>query len=860
MILQAAVWIILLFVVAAVGLTAVQLALWSRMTYQVDGEPSLSWLMGLFLAFMGTVIFVGWTGVVLVSFGQFSLLNVTLAALFLGGGLWLWKRPFASPKFQTLHATELGLLLLMLGAAIVYFRPHEYVLGGIDPGVYVNIAANAVRTGEFHVNDEWSANLVPFADVTLREQPPQWRSRYLQFVGWYLDDKTPGRIIPQFFPFHSMLVAVGISLGGLFAGLLVTPVWGVLSLTAVYYTTRQLFNEWVGILTAVFLAITPTHIYFARYPTTEPLTLLLVFTGLLAFQKLWDNEAGKELWGILMGISFGAAFLTRIDLPVVAILLVGFLFLRWWQNEWHKGWTLAAVALSTLMAHAAVSAWLLNAPYVWNTYGGVATLLGGSTVVIGVGVVGVTLAVGCLVLIWRTEWQTFVASPVGRFLRSRRLRWMIAISVVAISLFAYFVRPIIQPVVSYPSWPTGAEAFLLDGENWVRLGWYLTPLGLALATIGLAIIVLRYSLNRFGFFLFVGGLSIIQYVYRIFNTPYHIYAMRRYVPIVIPVLVVFAAVALWLLFQQERRWIKVATVVIGIGLFGGLLYQARFVLPLRDLEGATAQLVQVANAIEPDAILVISEPATSTFADTFGPPLRFIYGHDIATIRQGGVEAEAYIQALQALAEAQKRPLQLLSTSAIDPVVKEVFALEPVAFLPVRLPKLRNTYTDYPSVNQTVYYGIEVYNLAPAGNDLDTAETVLIDIGSIDTAYIVDGFYGKEPLPGEVTVRWTQETAVLEIPNQEADQLLIEVQARIFRPEGVPPAPVIVTLDDQILGEFVPERALTAVSFQAPINTEDETSMLQFTTTTFSPAEINGSGDQRDLGFLLDWVQITVKE
>ena len=193
-------------------------------------------------------------------------------------------------------------------------------------------------------------------------------------------------------------------------------------------------------------------------------------------------------------------------------------------------------------------------------------------------------------------------------------------------------------------------------------------------------------------------------------------------------------------------------------------------------------------------------------------------------------------------------------------IVKERFELEPIAFLPVRVPKLRNTYTDYPSVIQTVYYGIELYSLSPADGVTETANSFLIDIGSIDTAYIVDGFYGKEPLPGEVTVRWTQETAVLEIPNQSADELLIEIQTRIFRPEGVEPVPVIVTLDDEVVGEFVPQRELTAVSFQASIDTEDDTSMLQFSTIPFVPAEINGSGDQRQLGFLLDWVQITVEE
>ncbi len=859
MALQASIWTICLFLLAVTGLTAVQLALWSDTTRHVENMPSMSWLLGLFLPFVGTVIFSGWVGVLLVSFGQFSLLNVSIASLVAAVALFLWKRPSFRFHFTSLDWTEWAIVILLLGSAVVYFRPHEYVLGGIDPGVYVNIAATAVRTGDFQIEDDWTATLAEFPTTTLREQPPQWRTRYLQFVGWYVDDQTPGQIIPQFFPYHSMLIAIGMSLGGLYAGLFVTPIWGVLSLTAVYYTGRQLFNPLIGLGAAILLAITPTHIYFARYPTTEPLTLLFVFVGLLAYQKLWDDAPGKQAWGALLGASFGAAFLTRIDLPVVAVLLIGFFVLVWWQKKWHAGWKTAVIVSAVMMLHAALSAGFLNAPYVWNTYGGVATLLGGPSLII-LGIVGGLGTIGGLILIWRMEWRSFVESSVGQFLRGVPFRWGVVIAIIGLSLFAYFVRPIIQPPISYPSWPAGTEAFLLDGENWVRLGWYLTPLGIGLATVGLALIVRFYSLNRLGFFLTVGGLTIVQYVYRILNTPYHIYAMRRYVPIVIPVLMLFTAVALWRLYQNEQRWAKSLAIGLFAAMMAGLLYQARFVLPLRDLEGATEQLVALQSQIDPEAMLLINEPASSTFADTFGPPLRFIYGHDIATIRQTDNEAEAFVERL--VAEAEKRPLQLLATAPIDDLIKDTFDLEPVAFVPIRMPKLLNTFTDYPSVNQTVYYGIELYTLTPQQNRESQAdlETLKIDVGSIDTAYIVDGFYGKEPLPGEVTVRWTQETAVLEIPIQEADEVLIEVSARIFRPEGFETVPVVIMLDNEPIGEFTPSRDLGVYAFTTSIDTEESTTMLQFSTTPFKPSEFNGSNDQRELGFLLDWVQITFEE
>ena len=841
-----------------------QLALWSKWSQSVAQKGlALDWVEAGFLAIVGGVIFVGWVGVLLVSFGLFSLFNVSLVLLAAAVGVWLWQRPLPLLTFERPQLTDWLLLVLLLGSAVVYFRPHEYVFGGIDPGSYMMIAATAVRTGDFIIEDEWTAHLRQFPEVTLREQPPQWRTQYLQFVGWYIDDNEPGRLIPQFFPFHAMLIAVGMSIAGLYGGLFVTPIWGTLSLAAVYFVGRRLFNRTVGLLTAVLLALTPSHIYFARYPTTEPLTLLLIFSGLLAFQMLWDHQEAGPLWGILAGAAFGAAFLTRIDLPLVMILLACFFVWRWWQGGWSVGWKTAVSVTTFMTAHALLSGWLLNAPYVWNSYGSVFSLIFLSSPLILIVAIGGSLL--CLIvffLVGRQGWPSFLNSGLGRLLKRAQFRWSVAGGIILLSLFAYFIRPIIQPPIAYPTWPAGTEAYLLDGENWVRLGWYLTPLGLALATLGLAIIFVKYPLNRLAFFLAVTTTTTAQYVYRLFNSAAHIYAMRRYVPIVIPALLLFTAVALWSLFQlKNRRLGWLAGGGLSLLLCAGLLYQARFVLPLRDLQGATEHLISLHDQIKPDAMIIMSEPAHHTFADTIGPPLRFLYGHDIATIRQADETALPFIEDMIAYAKERGRPLQIVTIAPIPEVLRQRFALEPVAFVPIRLPKLRNSFTEFPSTLQTVYYGIEIYDVLPREANQPTAENeaLVIDIGTLDTAYIVTGFYGKEPLPGAITMRWTAETAVLEIPHGETDRIVIDIRARTVRLEGVAETAVVVTIDELALGQFTPTDVWETYSFPATIDSAESSFMLQFEAVTFTPAEIGLNNDSRDLGFLLDWVEVTLE-
>lgn len=851
--LQASTIVIVGFVTAVLLFTAVLLLIWAKRASKID------WLEACFVSLMGAIIFMGWLGTTLVAFGAFSLTGITIGLFLATVGLFIWQRPPPRPQLAPLNWPEWLLLVLLLGAAIVYFRPHEYVLGGIDPGVYVNIAATAVRTGDFILTDEWTGILEQHASVTLRPQPSQWRTEYLQFVGWYVDDTQPDRIIPQFFPFHAMLQAVGIAVGGLYAALLVTPLWAVLSLAAVYLLGRRLFQAQVGLLAAGLLALTPTHIYFSRYPTTEPLTLLLVFTGLLAWQVLWDEQNGaSRAWGVLGGAAFGAAFLTRIDLPLVALLLLFFLLLRWWQHGWHSGWTAAALTLGIVAAQAGVWAFRLNWPYMWNTYGSVFRMLSNSSLVVMMGGITAVAVLTFGLVMWRVPWASFQQSSLVRRLDSSTSRWLLAGLVILLSLFAYFVRPILQPPGVYETWLTGTEAFILDGENWVRLGWYTTPLGLVLATLGLAHILRTASFNRYGLFLAVGGVTILQYVYRIFNTAYHIYAMRRYVPIVLPMLMLYTAVALYAManHKQRRAGLMVAG-LLTLGMLGGLLYQSRFVLPLRDLHGATDALLDFHEQLDPEALILISEPVSSTFADTFGPPLRFIFGHDIATIRQES-DTEAFVADLVAYAQAQERPLQLIAVAPVLESIRDQFDLEPVAFFPIRLPKLRNTFTEFPSELENVYYGIEIYNAVPqttAAAQSQPAE-LTIDIGTLDAAYLGDGFYGKEPLAGDVTARWTSETAVVYIPLPNTPQVEVQIQARIFRPESVAETAVILKLNNAVIGEFIPTTDWQTFTFTAETPAGDGEARLIFESETFSPARLQMSDDARDLGFLVDTIHI----
>ncbi len=842
---------IILFVISLLAASAAMLFIWAKPHVAPAARP-IDWPEAIFLSIVGSVILVGTIGVVLALVGIFSLMLVAVISLIVVAALIGLARPLKKPKFEKPRWPELALIVLLLGCSIVYFRPHEYVLGSNDAGTYMNIGATVARTGQFVVHDDWLRFLSESSSITLRQQPSQLLTRQLQFVGWYIDDNDPTRLIPQFYPFHPILIAIGISIGGLYAGLLITPIWGVLSVAAVFFLSRRLFGANVGLLAATLLALTPTQIYFARYPTTEPLTLLLVFSGLYAFQVLWDEPSASAMWGFWGGAAFGAAFLTRIDLPVLLVLL--FLAIIWVRirKRWSRSWSIFVLVLCLFLVGMVIDVIFINWPYFWNTYSSVLAVF--SQRLVGPVLAGsIALIAGTAALIFKRKQIVAAARKINYNTITHRLRWVMIVFVVGLSVYAYFIRPSVEPIRFATSWPGNVQFPILDGENWVRIGWYITPLGILLATLGLVPILRREPLERLGLFLAVGVLTTIQYVYNIFNTSYHIYAMRRYVPIVIPMLMIYAALAIVAVFRlRSRRLALPMSAGLTLMLIGGLIFQSRFVLPQRDFRGAVAQLTELNAQLKPEAIVMMNEPSESTLADNFGVPLQFVFGHDIATIRSQDDSAVPFIDRLLVYATTQQRPVQLLTINPIAPLIREAFQLQPVGEFPITLSALLITYYDYPSVNQPAYYDFEIYDVIGRKIPSINTSAITVDIGTMDTTFIRSGFYQKESLPNGVTARWTAGEAFVDLPLSSQTAITIEVTAETFRPVGTAESEATVWLDDQEIGRFVPSDTWQTFSFAALPHPRSGVSTLRFVTATFNPSQLHMSADGRDLGFLID--------
>ncbi len=598
----------------------------------------------LFVCGLIGVAALGWLALVAAELGFFSAGLLALLAVVLGAAGWgLGRRRGVSWGFSvpTVRYEPVFLLALMLVMAVLYLRPHQFLWGGADAGVYVNEGAQLSQSGRWLITQPDFADLaVSDYGMFFREHPPQLIPRFYYLPGFYVQDNQATHIIPQFYALHPVWLAVAHGLGGLDANLLMTPVWGLLGVLAVYFAVREAVDTRTAMLTALFLALTPTQIWFARYPTSEVLTQFLLLGGLYAFTRYL--RSGEAWAGVLAGAALGEVMLVRADAYFLLGLLVvyaGYLRLR--RQLDRRFWIVAAPMLflaAYSLLHVVWQGW----PYFYDNYLA-ASRLPLPWPILALGAAGVVLAFIAFDRKvasqphWQDRWR-----PIGRALLT-----IAAVGLVVLAAYAYFIRPLDSDLGRTAiNWYSDTALPYVEPLNMVRLGWYLSPLGLAVAVLGLAWLVRDRFSTRLWALLGVGLFFTVLYVYNTYNNPLHIYVMRRYVPAVFPVL------ALGLAYVVERlsQWRTIGRVLaagLTVFLIGSFLYAGRFVNPQVDYQGGVAQYQAFAQKFPPHSIILFNNNAPVGIAVLFGTPLAYLDQQtaiDIQEDRMDQTRLSGYVQ------------------------------------------------------------------------------------------------------------------------------------------------------------------------------------------------------------------------
>jgi hypothetical protein len=254
--------------------------------------------------------------------------------------------------------------------------------------------------------------------------------------------------------------------------------------------------------------------------------------------------------------------------------------------------------------------------------------------------------------------------------------------IVLLAGYSWLIRPNVGGLNNaYADWYSGSEIPRnLDRENLIRLGWYLSPLGILLSTAGVCLMI--WKVNRgTAIILSTGLVFAFIYIWRIQANPHQVYAMRRYVPAVLPFAVVTSAYLFSWLFNRTQTWIKVGAVCLAILWLASFGWSARGFVSQVDHRGLIAQLDNLNETLAPNSILIFDDQAAITIGDIAGTPLHFIYGHDIFSLRDlATLDKEALLSSIDSWKDEgrtiywigqQPPPLQLDMTTS-NPLVSTI--------------------------------------------------------------------------------------------------------------------------------------------------------------------------------------------
>jgi hypothetical protein len=516
------------------------------------------------------VALLGWASLALAHLGHHSLPGVLLLT---GVGLVAvvgvavrWARPeVVADRAGVLVA--LGCVAVALALTVPGF---SYGVADKDPGVYVSHGISIARTGDYAIHDELLAHQGQDPSFPVRLFSPGAR-----FPGIWVHDAATGRVVPQFYHLWPAMLATAYDAAGLDGLRATTPVAGalcVLLLCALLRKVGELVAPRVGLAMAaiggLLLATNMMQVWQSRYPTTEALAEALFLGALLglvlALKEGWVVGAG--LAGLLVGVSF----LNRADgvLLVAGSAALGAVVLtlgRWDGRAW---WYAAGLGL--VLPHALVQAYDLAKGY--SLGNGVPSLRTLAVLCAGVLLVGAVLG-------------RLLRTPVGllqRRLLDRRtqvvLGGLVVLTVMGL-IGLGFLRPKLfgADMMDY----NGRLIRSYDEQALRRLSWFFTLPAFAVLPFGVAVVALRRWSATLWAVIVPTLLLLPLYAYAARNSSRLMWWPRRFVPTVLPGVVVLLVLAIGFALAwryRGRALLRVPALLAAAGLLGAFLQQS---LPLR---------------------------------------------------------------------------------------------------------------------------------------------------------------------------------------------------------------------------------------------------------------------------------------
>ena len=734
-------------------------------------------------------------------------------------------------------------LILVAGGLLRFSPPSEYVIGGKDPGVYVNEGIAIAQRGSLYVHDEVAAAVPAAARDLFFPLYPGQPYFSLRFMGFWLLDPGAGTVIGQFPHLLPVWIAIGYGLNGLTGARQVIGWWSILGLLAVYFAGVRLLGRAAAAVAASFLAVSLLEIWFARYPSSEMPMQALVFAALLAFSRA--HVDGDRFFGWAAGLLLGLMMFLRVDaaLAVVAVAIAAALLLT--QRK------VPRVSFVVSLGLTLVAAWVyLTGPmkaYAARPLGFMANLQAPHQALIGGAALG-------LVVLLVASTRKGIAAAVRTW--TPRL---LALLILCAAGYAYFLR---QP---------GGRLAAHDASAFRMFAWYLPPEALAAAVLGCAFLIWRRFWRDPALFVTTAVFAFF-FFYKVQIVPEHFWMARRFVAVIFPsALLMMCGAALYWVDPHEaaagsddrpRRpsarslLLRVGLPAVFLGLVGWRLVAAsRPVLDHVEYAGVISRLEGLARQFG-DEDLVLVEPRWSSDMHVLALPLAYIYARNVLVLNTPRPDKARFREFL-VWAKTRYRRVFFMGGGGADLLSRSISA-EPVTGERFQIPEYESLVNAWPTRPRFKEFDFSVYRLEPSARAVPFRA---IDVGAGDDL-TVWRFHAKQRMEA-VTYRWSKDASYIALPGLPPAVRTVTIwMSNGGRPSTLPPLTVSLSLNDQPLGEVIVPQGFRPYVFEIPAElaarmaASDDPAVLKVACATWNPRAALGWPDDRDLGVMVDRVEV----
>ncbi len=490
--------------------------------------------------------------------------------------------------------------VLVVWAGLVFSAPGRSanVVGGWDPGMYVNFGIKIVRTGGMEP-------LAPEVYQRMGQEGRDYFSRgdddYHEVLPAVPIDLESGELKHYFFPLTPLAAAATIEQGGLRSGLRMNLfLAGMVGVALVLFLIMAGDGPVLIVGSIVALGGAPVFFYLTHLPTTEMLQCFLVIMSCIFLVRL--DERGRT--GICLGGVFLLAMLNRVSfLPFGAILLLSAIGVDLVTSD--RRYRLGQLA----PAGAALAAgWAIHMVCFPETMVRLAHIM--PALYITTGVVFL-LTVMLVVLPARLR----VMLQNKRTCQVLRIAAALLVLVSAVGLLVYLLAPDCR-------------------ENPLRMAGRLLPFlgrGVVIAgMLGLFVYTFsRRSSRELSIVLTALGVISALTLYRSLIAGIFPWASRRYLMYTVPLLVLATGYLLDGLWRMERwrpwgRWLAIVAAVATLA--GGLPHSVHAALRT-EYRGVPHVIERIAAEIHADDVVVVDSPK-------WGTPLLLMYGKKVLNGKQ----------------------------------------------------------------------------------------------------------------------------------------------------------------------------------------------------------------------------------